>query len=263
MNFRALAASAALLLASPSLLGATAGVPGLRSSGTLVLSANLSGEPLNVGGNVALYHKGALYRIDVLSLGFPGTSSGISALASSLIRPGGVSLLYDGATGAATAWSSQNKTYYLLSEPRTAPAGPATPTPAPSAPAGPSDPLAGLTNFAANLHDIQSMTIQLTGHKVVNGHPTSDIDVQMKRQAAGKPLEDYHAQLALAEDLGGFPVQIAFASVPPTKQAFGGTVKLDLTSVVRETPDDAVFKVPAGYTRVTSLSGVLGHSIGG
>lgn len=262
MKLRALAASAALLLTTPALLGATAAVPGLRSSGTLVVSANVSGEPINVGGNVALYHKGALYRLDVLSLGFPGTSGGISALASTLIGPGGVSVLYDGASGAMTAWSNQNKTYYQMSPPRAASAG--TPAPAASGPAaGPSDPLAGLANLATTLHDVQSATIQLTGHKVVNGHPTTGIDVQLKRQLPGKPLEDYHAQLALADDLADFPVQIAFASVPATKQAFGGTMRLDLTSVVRETPDDAVFAVPAGYTRVTSLSGVLGHSIGG
>jgi hypothetical protein len=260
MTSRALAASAALFLTTPVLLGATAAVPGLRSSGTLVVSANVSGEPIDVGGNVALYHKGTLYRLDVLSLGFPGTSGGISALASTLIGPGGVSLLYDGATGATTAWSNQNRSYFPMTAPRSSSAG-AAPA-APSTPSAPGDPLAGLASLASAQHDVQSATIQLTGHKVVNGHPTTDIDVQMKRQLPGKPLEDYHAQVALADDLGDFPVQIAFASVPATKQAFGGTMKLDLTTVVRETPDDAVFTVPAGYTRATSLSGVLGHSLG-
>jgi hypothetical protein len=260
MNLRRLAASAALFLAVPAWLGATPAVPGLRSSGTIVVSANVEGEPINVGGNVALYHKGTLYRLDVLSLGFPGTSGGLSALASTLIGPGGVSLLYDGATGAATAWSNQNKTYYQMTPPRAPAAGPASA--APSAPASPSDPLAGLANLGASLQNVQSATIQLTGHKPVNGHPTTDVDVQMKRQMPGKPLEDYHAQVALADDLGEFPVQIAFASVPATKSAFGGSLKLDLTTVVRESPDDAVFVVPAGYTRVSSLSGVLGHSLG-
>ncbi len=237
-------------------------MPGLRSSGTLVVSANVSGEPINVGGNVALYHKGTLYRLDVLTLGFPGTSGGLSALASTLIGPGGVSLLYDGATGATTAWSNQNKTYYQMARPARAgvrhggarraerarrperPARrPGEPRPDPARRAERDDP----------------------AHRPQDGQrpPTTDIDVQMKRQLPGKPLEDYHAQVALADDLGEFPVQIAFASVPATKTAFGGTMKLDLTSVVRETPEDAVFAVPAGYTRVTSLSGVLGHSLGG
>ncbi len=263
MRLRGLAAAAALL-AAPALLGA-ASVPGLRSSGTLVVSANISGEPVNVGGNVALYHKGALYRLDVLSLGFPGTSSGISALASSLIGPGGVTLLYDGTSGAMTAWSNQNKTYYQMAPARaqSAAGAAAAASAAAGAVASQADPLAGLATLATTLHDVQNASIQLTGHKTVNGHPTTGIDVQLKRQLPGKPVEDYHAQLALADDLGDFPVQIAFASVPATKQSFGGTMRLDLTSVVREDPADSVFAIPTGYTRVSSLSGVLGHGLGG
>ncbi|HEY6234679.1 MAG TPA: hypothetical protein VIW69_06245, partial [Candidatus Elarobacter sp.] len=111
MKLRALAASAALLFTSPSLLGATASIPGLRASGTLVVQANVQGSPVNVGGNVALYHKGSLYRLDVLSLGFPGTSGDLSALAATLIGPSGISALYDGSTGALTAWSNGNRTY--------------------------------------------------------------------------------------------------------------------------------------------------------
>jgi hypothetical protein len=79
----------------------------------------------------------------------------------------------------------------------------------------------------------------------------------MKRQKPGKPLENYHAQLALADDLNEFPLQITFQSVPPAPNAFGGTMKLDLTSVQPDTPDDSMFRVPAGYTRVTSLAGVM------
>ena len=82
----------------------------------------------------------------------------------------------------------------------------------------------------------------------------------MRRQLPGKPAENYHAQLALADDLGEFPVQIVLQSTPPTPTALGGTVKLDLTNVqARQSPDDAMFIVPAGYRRVTSLAGVLGR----
>jgi hypothetical protein len=256
MNLRALAASAALLFAAPPLLGATSPIPGLRASGTLVVQANVQGSPVNVGGNVALYHKGSLYRLDVLSLGFPGTSGDLSALAATLIGPGGISALYDGSTGALTAWSNGNRTYYAET-----PARPATqavaPAAAPSAQAASGDPLGALGGLATILRDVQSATIQLVGHSAVNGHPATNLDLQLKRQRPGKPLENYHAQLALADDLSEFPVQITVQSVPSASNAFGGTAKLDLTSVQADNPDDGLFVVPQGYRRVDSIAGVL------
>jgi hypothetical protein len=259
MNARALAASAALLLFAPA-LGATPaqaqsiGIPGFRSSGTIVVQMNLQGQPLNVGGRVAMYHKGSMYRLDLISLGIPGLSGDLSAVAATLIGPGGASVLYDGATGALSAWSDANKTYYTEA-PRSAPSAPA-PTAASAAPAS-SDPLAALASVGALLRDVQNASIQLTGHGMVNGHPSTSLDVQMKRQRPGKPLENYHAQLALADDLNEFPLQITLQSVPATKNDFGGTMKLDLTDVQRDTPADSIFAVPQGYTRVSSISGVL------
>jgi hypothetical protein len=209
---------------------------------------------MTVGGNVALYHKGAAYRLDLLSLGFPGTSGDLSALAATLIGPGGVTVVYDGSNGALTAWSNANKTYYSETPQRSAAPAQGSSGGAPSAP---SDPFNAMSSIAATLRDVQSATIQLVGHSPVNGHPATNFDVQMKRQKPGKPLENYHAQLALADDLNEFPLQITFQSVPPAPNAFGGTMKLDLTSVQPDTPDDSMFRVPAGYTRVTSLAGVM------
>jgi hypothetical protein len=259
MNARALAAPAILALVLP-LIGASPSIPGLRASGTIVIQANLQGQPVNIGGNVALYHKGTAYRLDLLSLGFPGTGSDLSALASTLLGPGGVTVVYDGATGGITAWSSANHAYYVTSPVRSS-APP--PSQAAVAAAGGGDPLAALAGVAAALHDVQSATIQLSGHSVVNGHPTTGLDVQMKRQLNGKAPESYHAQLALADDLAGFPVQLTLQSIPPTPTAFGGTMKLDLTSVQPDDPDDALFRVPPGYTRASSLSGVLGRALPG
>ncbi|HEY0395307.1 MAG TPA: hypothetical protein VGD01_12495 [Candidatus Elarobacter sp.] len=258
MNLRALAASAALLLASvPAVAPAQTmqAIPGFRSSGTLVVALNLQGQPLNVGGRVAMYHKGSLYRLDVLSLGLPGLSGDLSAMAATLIGPGGVSVLYDGTSGGLSAWSDTNKTYYSEA-PRNAPA--ASRAGAQNAPpAGPADPLAALAGVGTLLRDVQTASIQLVGHSTVNGHPATSLDIQMKRQLPGKPIENYHAQLALADDLNEFPLQIALQSVPADKNAFGGTMKLDLTDIQRDTPADTLFTVPQGYTRVTSISGVL------
>jgi hypothetical protein len=251
---RPAAVAAALVLAATPLLGAGA-IPGLRASGTLVVVATVEGQPVSLGGNVALYHRGALYRLDVLSLGVPGTSSDLSAALAALLGPSGVSLVYDGATGAVSAWSNANHTYYSATPERAQPPAPAAPQPAAAGNGG--DPLGALANLATALHDVQSATIQLLGHTTVNGHPATDLDVTMKRQLPGRPFEDYHARLALADDLGDFPLQIAFQSTPATKSGLGGAAKLDFTTVQRDSPDENVFVIPSGYTRVNALSEVL------
>ena len=259
MNYRILAAAATLALSSTALLGAGS-LPALRSTGTLVAQVNYQGTPVNIGGNVALYHNGARYRLDVLSLGFPGTDPNLGALASTLIGPGGVTIVYDGATGAMTAWSNANKSYYVMAPPRAA-GSPSAPAAAATVASGSGDPLSALTSLASALKNVQSASVMMTGHSTVNGHPATNLDLQLKRTLPGKPAEDYHAQLALADDLGDFPVQIALASTPATRDALGGTMRLDLTSVQTVAPDDSVFTVPAGYTRASSLSGVLGHGL--
>jgi hypothetical protein len=258
MKRRLLAAAAAITMLA--LVGAGPALPGLRSSGTLVVQTSISGTPLNVGGNVALYHKGTLYRLDVLSLGIPGTSGDLSALAASFLGQGGITAVYDSASGSLTAWSNANRTYYSAEPVKPNPGSAAGPAAAPSSP---SDPLVALASVAGALHDVQSATIQLVGHAPVNGHPATNLDLQMKRQLPGKPLENYHAQLALADDLGEFPLQIVLQSTPATPSAFGGTAKLDLTSVQADNPDDAMFRTPSGYTRVTSIGALLGHTLPG
>jgi hypothetical protein len=258
MNALHCALGAALLAALPAIplpARAESLAAGFRSTGTLVVQATISGSPLNVGGNIALYRRGSMYRLDLLSLGFPGTSSGTSAVAGALLAPGGATLIYDGATGTVIAYSNGNRDYYE-DAPKPPARGPAA-TPAPPAAVGAADPLAALAGIVRQLHDVQRASILLTGHSTTNGHATDDLDVLVRRQRPGKALEDYHAQLALADDLDGFPVRILVSSTPPTPQDFGGSLRLDLTAIARETPDDAVFAVPAGYARVTSIGEVL------
>jgi hypothetical protein len=249
-------ALAAILLAAataaPAPGRADALASGFHSTGTLVVQATVSGSPLSVGGDIALYRRGSMYRLDLLSLAFPGTGAAASAAAGTLLAPGGATLIYNGATGAVTAYSNGNRDYYE-NVPKAA--APAAPTPAPAV--GAADPLAALAGVVRQLHDVQRASIMLTGHSTTNGHATDDLDVLVRRQRPGKALEDYHAQLALADDLDGFPVRILFSSTPPTPQDFGGSLRLDLTAIARETPDDAVFAVPAGYTRVGSLGEVI------
>ncbi len=240
----------AVAIGSPAAARAEPPVSGFHSTGTLVIAARIGGSPLSAGGDIALYRRGSMYRLDLLSLAFPGTDSSTSTIAGALLAPGGATLIYDGSSGTVTAYSTANRVYY---EDARKPVAGATPAPAPGA----ADPLAALAGVVRQLHDVQRASIQLTGHSTTNGHPTDDLDVLVRRQLPGKSLEDYHAQLELADDLDGFPVRILFSSTPPNPQDFGGSLRLDLTAVARETPDAATFEVPAGYARVPSLGQVL------
>ena len=58
MNLRTLAASAALLLAAPPLLGARPRSPDCARAGRWSSKPTSRAQPVNVGGKVALYHKG-------------------------------------------------------------------------------------------------------------------------------------------------------------------------------------------------------------
>lgn len=255
MNFWLRASAFALALcAAPAIVGAASVPSGLRSTGTIVVQANVSGQPLTAGGNIALYRRDNRYRLDLLSFGFPGTDPAMSAVFGALIPAGGATVLYDGTDGSLTLYSNANHAYYT--EAPHAAAAPPTPVAAQTPNAG-RDPLAALAVLTRQLHDVQSASVFFTGHSMLNGHPVANLDILLKRHVPGKALEDYHATLALADDLNGFPVRILFSSTPPTKDAFGGSLRIDLTSVQSDTPDDATFAVPAGYARVNSMSDVL------
>jgi hypothetical protein len=248
----------AVVFATPASGRAESSASGFRSTGTLVVRATISGSPLDVGGKIALYRRGSFYRLDLLSLGFPGTDATLSAAAGALLVPGGATLLYDGATGTVSAYSNGNRAYYEDASPAPAGQRTASPSPAPTPlAAGAADPLAALATVVRQLTDVQRAAILFTGHSTTNGHATDDLDVTVRRQRPGKALEDYHAQLSLADDLDGFPVRILLSSTPATPQDFGGSLRLDLTTISRDNPADSIFTIPPGYTRVTTLGAVL------
>ena len=159
---------------------AVSAATGFRSTGTLVVQATVEGSPLSVGGTIALYRRDNLYRLDLLTLGFPGAGTTASAVAGALIAPGGATLIYDGATGAVSAYSTANHDYFEQDPPKPNRSG-AGPTPAPVPAPGGADPLAALAGIVRQLHDVQRASIQLTGHSTTNGHETDDLDVLVRR----------------------------------------------------------------------------------
>jgi len=103
-----------------------------------------------------------------------------------------------------------------------------------------------------------SASLTLTGHGTTNGHPTTGVSFSLHRQErTGEPL-DIHGTLKLADDLDEIPVQLT-----ANMQGAGGLppsgLRLDFTSVDRNTPSENDFAVPAGYTKAAKLTDVFGR----
>jgi hypothetical protein len=248
-----LASALAIGICTAPLLGAVpvSAAPGERASGTIVVETQLQGADVTLGGNIVLYRRGPLYRLDLLSLGIPGSDPTTSAMFGALLGPGGATIIYDGATGSISAYANGNRTSYTASP--TPAAAAAAPPSAPGAPRANRDPLAILAAIAKATANVQQASIILTGHAPMNGHPTSDFDVQLERDLPGNVPEKFHAQFALADDLDGFPVKVTAESSGRTT----GKFQLNLTTIEAASPGDEMFAIPVGYTRVNSIGDVL------
>ena len=170
------------------------------------------------------------------------------------MAPGGITLLFDASSNTYTVLSPGTKRYF---------SGSRTPQPArggaPSAAAPVGDPFAGFGTIVRTLGAYQtfSLTTTLLGHATVNAHPATQVDVNLQEQRIGGRPETIHVQLALADDLAGFPVQIAGSRSAAGPGEVAGSARIDLTSVDRTTPPPSTFVVPPGFTRVNDLPSVL------
>ena len=246
----ACAAVAALMACTPL---ATRADEGLTSSGSIVIQAVFSGQKVNLGSPIALFRAGSAYRLDVTQLVPVGVDPTVSAFLASALPIHSFTFMYDGASGTTSAYSNDNHTYYQ--ESKKAPSAVPTSTIATTG----SDPLATIAMYGRMLRDDKtfSATLDLAGHGTTNGHPATNVNLEFKHQKNAGTLQDYRAHLALADDLEGFPVQIALDSVAAKASEFAGAVRLDLTNVQRGAPPSGSFAIPGGYTRVTSLQEIL------
>jgi hypothetical protein len=254
MRFRRVRAAFAALVAFPLLAAAPAPPVNLHANGEIVVDTNLQGAALVVGAHIGFYRSGGRYRIDFLSFGFPGTSATASAAAGSFLPPGGITAIYDGASSMLTLYSTVNRTYYR-DKAHFSPAPVASSPPATAASPAPADPLAMVQQAATSLANVQAFSLTLVGHSTIDGHPVSTFDLIVKRQPPGKPLEDNHATISFAEDLGGMPIRILVSSNQPTGSM--SKMRLDLTDATLAPVGDDVFRVPDGYTRVDSFGEVF------
>jgi len=232
---------------------------GYAGKGALVIQTSLGETKLTVGGSIAFEERDPLVRIDVLSLGIPGTDPTISALVGTqLFPPGGFTIIYDRKASTYTIWSNAKRLYYTPIKTSAAASPTPVPVPSASAAAGATNGLLSVFSFLRSLKDDKIFTISftLTGHGPVNGHPATDLTFQYLKTTSAGETTDFHGQLKLADDLDEIPVEIA-ASVK-TKGLPESSFRLDATSIAQATPADADFAVPAGYARAASLGDVIG-----
>ena len=262
-------AAALAITAAVAALGAFAYVraadepSGYVGKGQVVVQTTIAGsDKLTVGGDIAMEELGSRLRIDLLSLGFPGTSATISSLVGTqLFPPGGFTVVYDRKNSSYTVWSNAKQRYYT----NAAAAGPA-----PNLPPGPlsvavvaGGDLFGAFSFARSLKDDSAFTLSvgLAGHQTVNGHPASGLNFQYARTTNAGDTVDLHGTFQFADDLAGLPVEITAAghsrSIPES------ALRIDFSSVAQQTPPEGDFEPPAGYVRVDSLGDVIGRTLPG
>ena len=251
----------ALAVAASVDAGAASDPGGYVGKGQLVVQTAIAGvDKLTVGGDVALEERGSKIRLDVLSLAIPGSDAVVSSLVGTqLFPPGGFTIVYDRTTSAYVVWSNARRAYYSSAS---APGAARAPSPPPLGQAiGTAGDLFAPLAFAKSFRNDSAFTatLSLVGHGSVNGHPATGIDYRYARTSNDGAKTDVHGRLQLADDLDEAPVEIT-ASIT-SKTIPESSMRLDLTTLARRTPDDAEFDVPAGYTRATDLGTVLGKTL--
>jgi len=216
---------------------------GFVGKGQLVVATAIGGaaNKLTVGGDIAIEQRGADLRLDILSLAIPGAGAAVSSLlGTQLFPPGGFSIVYDRKISSYTIWSNAKRTYYTSATNNAAPPQ----SNGTAAAIGAAGGLFDVFTLAKSLKDDNafSATLTLAGHGTVNGDKT-----------------DVHGRFQLADDLDALPVEITASA--KSKTIPESALKLDLTTLAKQTPSEADFQVPQGFSRSANIGDVIGKTL--
>ncbi len=234
---------------------------GFVGKGQLVVQTAFGGgdTKLTVGGDIALEQRGQNLRVDILSLAIPGAGAAVSSLlATQLFPPGGFSIVYDRKSSSYTIWSNAKRTYYTNA---TAAASPPPQANGTAAAIGAAGGIFDVFSLARSLKDDNafSATLTLAGHGTVNGHPATGLDYSYGSTGRNGDKTDVHGRFQLADDLDALPVEITASAKSKTIPA--SSLKLDLSSLAKQTPNEADFQVPSGYSRAAAIGDVIGKTL--
>jgi hypothetical protein len=233
---------------------------GYVGTGDAEIQSMLAGAPLTLAANVAFEERGSRVRLDILSVGLQGNTSGITGMmATQLFPAGGFTVVFNRSDSTFTVWSAARHAYFIGGGPNPTPTP--TPTPAPSPSATPRGDLFGLFGPLRSLKDDQtlSLTVALSGHSTLFGHPVSNVHYAFVRTTISGDTMDVHGDLAVAEDLNGVPLQLTASAV--AKGIPQSSLRIELPQLEKRLPPETDFLPPPGYARVTNIGDAIGGKI--
>jgi len=255
--------TAALVIAASAVVrGHAADDPGgFVGKGQLVVQTAFGGADtkLTVGGDIALEQRGQNLRVDILTLAIPGAGAAVSSLlGTQLFAPGGFTIVYDRKSSTYTLWSSAKRTYYTSATNGALPPPQSNGT---AAAIGAAGGIFDVFSLAKSLKDDTafSATLTLAGHGTVNGHPATGLDYLYAAAAKNGDKTSVHGRFQLADDLEALPVEITASA--KSKTIPESSLKLDLTTLAKQTPNEADFVVPQGYSRAAGIGDVIGKAL--
>ena len=251
MNKRALALALLVMASAAAPTPAPQpSMPSFSATGTM----NLKGQtPDGKSGTVQIQmrvaHRNLLTRVDVLRIVAAADDPNANTMMAQFIPKGTITVVVDQSKSLLTIWSSSHPYYYQskLAVPK--------PTQKNNGKSSSSSIWTAISNGLSSMtkYDSYSSSIDLTGHKTVNGHTASVFAFTHKSQKHGEPAQTSSGTFALADDLNGIPLH---ADVTAT----GGpvaSVSADLTQVSTSAPPASTFAIPKGYKKTTQLMNVL------
>lgn len=224
-------------------------MPSFSATGTMSVKGTApDGKSGGLQIDMRVQHRDRLTRIDVLHITSLSTDQNANPLLAQLLPKGTIGVVIDQSKSLMTIWSTAHSLYYQtkLALPKAV-----TKHASKSGTSIWTTISNGLTSMTQ--YDSYSSSMDLTGHKTVNGHMASVFAFSNKSQKHGQKPQSTTGTFALADDLHGIPLHV---DVSASAGALASATA-DLTQVTTTPPATTAFAIPKGYKKTTQLMQVL------
>ena len=204
-----------------------------------------------MNAEMAVMAKAHRIRVDLLKFASTTPEKDSSDMIGHFLPTGAIAVVYNQDTRGFVLWSEQKREYYQsqrMAKPKA--------QQKPQAASPKASPLNQIMKALRSVTEYDSFneSLNLLGHQPINGHIASVYHMTVQMQKHGGNPVDISTDTAFADDLSGIPVRMWLTS----KGEYDGAIKIDLLSASTDVPNMAVFNVPAGYKKVSSLMEIFG-----